>query len=402
MPIPSDTELMQPLLYAHIGEESMRRDQLRERVADRIGISEAERRETQPSGDLVFNQRLDWAWDYLEKRGYVERSGRGQSRITDAGQRAVDEGTPISPPLSDWAAKPVSRDAVLEGIDLFRRQGRDKALRAHGFGRAVTYVVEYEGEFYDAKALYGIAYGIDYPEEEPIRKRGLQGGVSVNRKLEELGFTVRSQRSESGTEDAGTGVRVWLIRAGREGRYEQLALGQEVCLIGWSDLGGIEPAASRDDLKAKIAEVYGEATPASLASQAGQVYRFVHDVAIDDLVVLPLMTSPGHVAIGRVSGGYEYRADGAFEGTDARHTRPVEWLAPSLPYERFDSDLREAFGQQGTISAIGKPHAAQRIVEVLAGADASAVHLVLKWSPSIRPDTIDLHREVAEAQTAMW
>ena len=44
------------------------------------------------------------------------------------------------------------------------------------FGRALDYVVEYEGETFDAKALYGIAYGLQYPDEEPIRNRGLQGG----------------------------------------------------------------------------------------------------------------------------------------------------------------------------------------------------------------------------------
>ncbi len=185
-------------------------------------------------------------------------------------------------------------------------------------------------------------------------------------------------------EEVSTGVRVWLIRAGREGRYEELALDQDVSLIGWSELGDIDPEASRDDLKAAIEQSYGEASAASLASQAGQIYRFVNEVAIGDLVVLPLMTAPGHVAVARVRGGYQYRDDGPFEGTDARHTRPVEWLAKSLSYERFDPDLREAFGQQGTVSEISKPNAAQRIIDVLGGADASAVHLVLKWSPTIR------------------
>ena len=77
--------------------------------------------------------------------------------------------------------------------------------------------------------------------------------------------------------------------------------------------------------------------------------------------------------------------DGPFADSDAQQTRPVEWLASALPYERFDPDLREAFGQQGTVSEISKPHAAQRILDVLGGADASAIHLVLKWSPSLAP-----------------
>ena len=302
MPIPSAPELMRPVLAAHADGISTRLEQLVERVAPAVGVSEEERNEQQPSGDFVFTQRVGWARIYLEQLGYIARPSRLETRITDVGRRALDSDEPIPLPPADWAAKPVSRDAVLEAIDKFRKGDRDEVLREHGFGRAIDYVVEHEGEPYDSKALYGIAYGIQYPDEEPIRNRGLQGGRSVNRKLEELGFTVKSQRSERATEDVSTGVRAWLIRAGREGRYEQLALDQDVCLIGWSELGEIQPDASRDDLKARIVEVYGDASPASLASQAGQVYRFVHDIAIEDLVVLPLMTAPGHVAIGRDSG----------------------------------------------------------------------------------------------------
>jgi Mrr N-terminal domain len=65
---------------------------------------------------------------------------------------------------------------------------------------------------------------------------------------------------QAAPEEVSTGVRVWLIRAGREGRYEQLALDQEVSLIGWGELGDIDPEASRDDLKAAIEQAYGEAS----------------------------------------------------------------------------------------------------------------------------------------------
>jgi hypothetical protein len=385
MAIPSAPELMRPVLAAHDDGSQLRLEEIADRVAPTVGVSAEERAQRQPSGDFVFAQRIGWARNYLEQRGLIDRPAYGQSRITDAGRQALASGEPIELPPADWAAKPVSRDYVLRAIELFRSGDRDAVLREHGFARALGYVVEHEGEMFDAKALYGIAYTLQFPDEEPIRNRGLQGGSAVNRKLEELGFEVKSLRREDAPEEVSTGVRVWLIRAGRAGRYEELALDQEVSLIGWSELGDIDPGASRDDLKAAITQSYGEASAASLASQAGQIYRFVHDVAIDDLVVLPLMTAPGHVAVARVRNGYRYREDGPFEGTDARHTRPVEWLAKSVPYERFDPDLREAFGQQGTVSEITKPNAAQRIVDVLGGADASAVHLVLKWSPKIRP-----------------
>ena len=195
MPIPSAPELMRPVLAAHADGISIRLEQLVERVAPEVGVSEEERNERQPSGDFVFTQRLGWARGYLEQLGYLDRPSRRETRITDAGRRALDSDEPIPLPPADWAAKPVSRDAVLEAIEKFRTGDRDAILREHGFGRAIDYVVEYEGEVYDAKALYGIAYGIQYPDEEPIRNRGLQGGRSVNRKLEELGFTDQEPRS---------------------------------------------------------------------------------------------------------------------------------------------------------------------------------------------------------------
>ena len=304
MAIPSAPDLMRPVLVAHDDGSQIRLEEILDRVAPAVGVSEEERAQRQQSGDLVFAQRIGWARNYLESRGLLDRPIRGQSRITDAGRQALASGEPIELPPADWAARPVSRDYVLRAIELFRSGDRDAVLREHGFGRALDYVVEYEGEKFDAKALYGIAYTLQYPDEEAIRKRGLQGGREVNRKLEELGFDVKSLRRDDAPEEVSTGVRVWLVRAGREGRYEELALDQDVSLIGWSELGEIDPEASRDDLKAAIVQLYGEASAASLASQAGQIYRFVNEVAIGDLIVLPLMTAPSHVAVARVGDDY--------------------------------------------------------------------------------------------------
>lgn len=47
------------------------------------------------------------------------------------------------------------------------------------------------------------------------------------------------------------------------------------------------------------------------------------------------------------------------------------------------------------------PDAAKQLLEALAR-PRPALHLVLKWQPSIRAETIDLHREVADAKGAVW
>jgi MoxR-like ATPase len=201
--------------------------------------------------------------------------------------------------------------------------------------------------------------------------------------------------------------RVWLIRAGRDGENEKLALDRRMAIIGWSELGDVA-RTSREELKNAIREVYGEERPRSLASQGGEVYRFVNDVRRGDLVVLPLRSDRGHVAVGRIAGDYVHRT-GREWGPDARNTRETEWLNRRVPYERFDPDLSEAFGQQGTVSEIAKPESARRILAAAGlggdgrdGDGESPIHLVLKWSAKLEPGAIPLHRDVAKSEGAVW
>ncbi|MGV0793555.1 AAA family ATPase [Mycolicibacterium sp. XJ1819] len=316
---------------------------------------------------------------------------------------AEDRGM-TSEPSRDWWRTSVTREAVLEAIRQLREGDREATLREHGFREARDYVVVYEGDEYPSKALYGIAYDLEHPHEVPLSQRGLSGGSEVVRRLRSLGFEVRSLKADDNAASTlSTGVQVWLVRGGRDGEHEKLALDEGVALIGWPELGSLVDATDRDQLKARIAAAKNEHRPASLASQAGQILRFRHEIKEADLVVMPLKSDPGHVAVARVTGEYEYRTDGAFASENsAKNTLPVEWLATAIPYERFDPDLRDSFGQQGTVSEITKPKAAQRIIDVLGGADASALDLVLKWSVGLRSDTIDRHIEVAEHKGSVW
>jgi MoxR-like ATPase len=197
--------------------------------------------------------------------------------------------------------------------------------------------------------------------------------------------------------------RAWIVRAGRRGRYERLALDEGVALIGWSDLGPLDRDVSRDALKREIAETFGETRSQSLAVQAGQVYRFIGEMAGGDIVVLPMLSARGRVAVGRVTGDYEFRDDGLFADTDAKHTRKVEWLAKGVDRDAFDEDLQQAFGQQGTVSEITKPQAAARLAAAAEGRrDERRLHLLVRWSATQEPETIHLHRQVVADAGAVW
>jgi MoxR-like ATPase len=199
-----------------------------------------------------------------------------------------------------------------------------------------------------------------------------------------------------------TGGKAWIVRAGREGRDEGLALSEQVAVIGWSEVGPLESPVTRDSLKAAVADSQPAASAPSIAAQAGQIYRFVHDIAAGDLVVLPLLADPGHFAVGRIRGPYAFRDDGPFTASDAKHTRPVEWLSESVSYERLPADLRSALGAQGTVSEIVKPDAARRIVAATTLQGDHALHLLLRWRAADEPRTIALHREIVESNGAVW
>ena len=200
---------------------------------------------------------------------------------------------------------------------------------------------------------------------------------------------------------AAEDVRVWLIRAGAGGENEDIAREQSVALIGWSELGPLNPSLSRQDLREMIGETYGETRPRSLDAQVSSIYRFIHDVGDGDLVVLPLKSDPRKVSIGRIVGRYSFRAGGPFAGRDAHHHRHTQWLAWGVPYARFDDDLQAAFGAQGTLSEIVRPRVAERLLAA-AVAEDETIHVVLKWSEKYGEQTIEDHRRIADANGEVW
>jgi len=183
-------------------------------------------------------------------------------------------------------AELTSLDAVREAMGEFDALGRDEFLRKYGFGRSQRYFIRHDGRLYDSKAIVGAAFGHQYPERGPLSHQEFSGGeTTVKRRLEQLGFSV-----EDRSPDRNDGNhRVWLVRAGRDGRNEELALSENAAVIGWDELPDLANVTSRNELEAIFKRVYpDEEDPQSAGQQIGQVFRFVRDIAPGDLVVLPL------------------------------------------------------------------------------------------------------------------
>src|SRR4051794_1319809 len=122
-------------------------------------------------------------------------------------------------------------------------------------------------------------------------------------------------------------MRAWLVRAGRYGERETLALEENLTLIGWDNLPDLSSIQTRDSLMDALHNAYPDDGEKRLMNWQAQLWAFLRSIAGGVLVPPPQRGSPA-VAMGKVDSKNEYRHD---LPSDARHTRKVHWLTTDLP-----------------------------------------------------------------------
>ena len=80
--------------------------------------------------------------------------------------------------------------------------------------------------------------------------------------------------------------------------------------------------ADREAFKSAVIAAYPGKKPGAISNNAGQLFRFVHEIKSGDLVIYPSKRDR-HVHIARVEG--EYRYDPSLSPAYP-HQRPVKWL----------------------------------------------------------------------------
>jgi restriction system protein len=124
---------------------------------------------------------------------------------------------------------------------------------------------------------------------------------------------------------------IWGIHAGRTGDADSLFLKKNRIALGWQQMGDLSPLpADREAFKTKVAEVYPGKKPGAIANNAGQLFRFLHEMKKDDLVVYPSKRDR-QVHLGRVDGVYQY--DPKTEPGYPNY-RAVKWLK-AVPRTHF-------------------------------------------------------------------
>lgn len=184
---------------------------------------------------------------------------------------------------------------------------------------------------------------------------------------------------------ASTEMTIWGIHGGRTGDADRLFLKGNCVALGWvkmGDLSGIRP--DREAFKAKVAEVYPDAKPGAIPNNAGQLYRFVHEIKAGDFIAYPSKRDR-QVHLGRVEGHYRYDPS---KEAGYPNIRPVKWIR-SVPRTHFS---------QGALYEIGS---AMSLFQVKNYAEEFRAALEGKEQapPVTQDETVALVAEEIEANT---
>lgn len=123
---------------------------------------------------------------------------------------------------------------------------------------------------------------------------------------------------------------VWGIRAGKGGVADTLFLTRCVVALGLERIEKLSTRSDRQSIKLAVLASYPDKSASALAKNAAQLFHFLHDIRIGNLVVYPSRID-GAVHIGVIQGPYYYDCSLLAEYP---HRRPVKWFV-SAPRDRF-------------------------------------------------------------------
>ncbi|MDO9585365.1 MAG: restriction endonuclease [Syntrophales bacterium] len=124
---------------------------------------------------------------------------------------------------------------------------------------------------------------------------------------------------------------IWGIHAGKTGDADTLFLKKHFVAIGWTKMGDLSKLKKdREAFKSRVAEMYPDKKPGAIRNNAGQLYRFVHEMKPGDMVLYPSKRDR-QVHLGRVEGDYSYdpKTEPGYP-----HLRAVKWLQ-AMPRTHF-------------------------------------------------------------------
>ena len=155
-------------------------------------------------------------------------------------------------------------------------------------------------------------------------------------------------------------TRLWGVRGGKDGKFEDTAVRRNTMALGWDktgDLTKLDQAAIRERLR----DEYPDAGSRTLSSWSGQLYRFVNEISTGDIVVMPCK-GKSYIFIGDVDGEYAFDPD---TDSEFRHLRSVKWNKEPVQRSVFGEDIRFSLDTSKTVFEVKSDDAVNRVRTVL-------------------------------------
>ncbi|GAB4708683.1 restriction endonuclease [Mycobacterium avium] len=157
-------------------------------------------------------------------------------------------------------------------------------------------------------------------------------------------------------------AEAWVIRSGRHGERDAWALQSGCSGGGWAEIPDLAGFSTPDAIAKLVAKTYPGQPDGYLRTQARQLWALRGRIEPGSLMAMPMKTTK-QIALGRVTGPYEYRAQE--EDAAKRHVVPVDWQRVDLPREAVKQDLLFTLGSALTIFSPSKNNAVARLEHLL-------------------------------------
>ena len=151
----------------------------------------------------------------------------------------------------------------------------------------------------------------------------------------------------------------WIVRAESKGESEQAAWKNNVITVGWNALPDLSELSKKELKELGEQEYEGFHAPSAVT----QLWAFVHEIKIGDLVTIPCLKTEfkRFIAVGEVVGNYEFGEI----APDIIHFRRVEWIKRVLR-SSVAPDVLKYFNLPGTVYRLN-PVAEKQLKEILGG-----------------------------------
>ena len=202
--------------------------------------------------------------------------------------------------------------------------------------------------------------GISIPKIPPSGHEYLELADELKQRFNEEGAVVQSfqelslEAYEPTTSNLAS--KVWLVRAGADGEFEDAALEQSLAIVDWG-VGDLTDATDTDAVREQVRQDNPNSSNQRIGNITGQLTSFLLDMQQDDIVITPLKTQHDRLALGRIKGPYAYQE----VGDNWYHTRKVEWISTEVPRGGFTEDLQSSLDLPKTIYRIQGNEAERRI-----------------------------------------